>query len=337
MKRPIEIIGGGLAGLSLGRVLAEAEIPVTVFEARAYPRHRVCGEFICGLRPAVKTGMGLTNMLQGACAHEKIGWHWKGKPVATHTLPGPAFGLSRHTLDARLAAAFETAGGTLQTQHRIRPTDKSPGRIWATGRRSGTGEWLGLKVHCRGLQPEADLEFHLAPGAYVGVSAIEDDRVNVCGLFRRVPALKAPAEQILGHYLKHCGLTGLAERVMTTALGGSHTAVAAISFDQHPPEDRLVLGDAHAMIPPFTGDGMAMAFECAWLAVDPLREYAQGRVSWEQVSAQVRNRIRHRFARRLAVAGILQRLMLAPAGQRGLAALARHNWLPFQLLFRWLH
>lgn len=333
----IEIVGGGLAGLSLGRLLAAANIPVTLFEAQAYPRHRVCGEFICGLRPEVESGLGLNAILHDACTHQTIGWHWKGKRIATNTLPRPAVGLSRHTLDARLAQGFRAAGGTLETRHRIRPTDTKPGRIWATGRRPGTGEWLGLKVHCRGLVPQTDLEFHFAPDAYVGVTTIENETVNVCGLFRRCADVRAPADTILVHYLRRCGLEGLADRVSATAMEGSHTAVAAISFDRHPPDDRLVLGDAHAMIPPFTGDGMAMALESAWLAADPLMEYARGRVSWEQVSAHVRDSVHHRFARRLAAAGILQRLMFAPIGQRGLAILARCHCLPFRLLFRWLH
>ena len=47
--QPIEIVGGGLAGLSLGLALRQQDIPVTLFEAGSYPRHRVCGEFITGL------------------------------------------------------------------------------------------------------------------------------------------------------------------------------------------------------------------------------------------------------------------------------------------------
>ena len=49
--KPIEIIGGGLAGLSLGLALRRAGVPVTLYEAGSYPRHRVCGEFITGLSP----------------------------------------------------------------------------------------------------------------------------------------------------------------------------------------------------------------------------------------------------------------------------------------------
>ena len=46
--KPISIIGGGLAGLTLGIGLRRRGIPVTVREASHYPRHRVCGEFISG-------------------------------------------------------------------------------------------------------------------------------------------------------------------------------------------------------------------------------------------------------------------------------------------------
>jgi len=43
--RPITIVGGGLAGLMLGNGLRQQGIPVTVWEAGHYPRHRVCGLF----------------------------------------------------------------------------------------------------------------------------------------------------------------------------------------------------------------------------------------------------------------------------------------------------
>jgi len=47
--RSVEVVGGGLAGLSLGLALRRRGVPVTVWEAGHYPRHRVCGEFITGL------------------------------------------------------------------------------------------------------------------------------------------------------------------------------------------------------------------------------------------------------------------------------------------------
>ncbi|MCB9898586.1 MAG: NAD(P)-binding protein, partial [Planctomycetes bacterium] len=46
--RPITIVGGGLAGLTLGIALRRHDVPVLLDEAGRYPRHRVCGEFVNG-------------------------------------------------------------------------------------------------------------------------------------------------------------------------------------------------------------------------------------------------------------------------------------------------
>jgi 2-polyprenyl-6-methoxyphenol hydroxylase-like FAD-dependent oxidoreductase len=46
MSESVTIVGGGLAGLMLGIGLRQRGVPVTVWEAGRYPRHRACGEFI---------------------------------------------------------------------------------------------------------------------------------------------------------------------------------------------------------------------------------------------------------------------------------------------------
>src|SRR5262245_48907826 len=46
--RPITIVGGGIAGLTLGIFLRREGVPVRLWDAAGYPRHRVCGEFING-------------------------------------------------------------------------------------------------------------------------------------------------------------------------------------------------------------------------------------------------------------------------------------------------
>jgi len=40
--KTLTIAGGGIAGLALGIALRGRSIPVRVFEAAAFPRHRVC-------------------------------------------------------------------------------------------------------------------------------------------------------------------------------------------------------------------------------------------------------------------------------------------------------
>ena len=40
------VVGGGLAGLCAAAHLAKEHLTVAVFEPKAYPRHKVCGEYI---------------------------------------------------------------------------------------------------------------------------------------------------------------------------------------------------------------------------------------------------------------------------------------------------
>ena len=64
--KPITIVGGGLAGLTLGIGLRQRGVPVSVIEAGQYPRHRVCGEFISGRGQETLTRLGLTEPLRQA-------------------------------------------------------------------------------------------------------------------------------------------------------------------------------------------------------------------------------------------------------------------------------
>ena len=62
--KPITIIGGGLAGVSLGIILRQRDVPTTLIEAGRYPRHRVCGEFISGAGGDVLRTLGLDELMR---------------------------------------------------------------------------------------------------------------------------------------------------------------------------------------------------------------------------------------------------------------------------------
>lgn len=334
----IEIIGGGLAGLSLGLALRRADVPVTIFEAGEYPRHRVCGEFITGLAPSTVARLELGPVLEDAQRHREVAWFIDEAPARIQRLPSPAFGLSRHTLDARLAAAFVSAGGELRTRTRVTELTTRPGRIFASGRRRGGSTWLGLKVHVHDLTLDRELELHLGANCYVGLARIENGAVNVCGLFRR-QAVSGRGPALLFAYLRKAGLATLAARLEAAALDpDSFCAVAALSFDRRvPADDRVSLGDACAMIPPFTGNGMAMALQSAELALDPLSAFARGAADWAGTCHAIHAALRGRFRLRLASAEVLHPFLLQPRRQRWLAALSRARLLPFAPLYATLH
>jgi len=342
--RPIEIIGGGLAGLSLGLALRNAGVPVTLFEAGHYPRHRVCGEFITGLAGSTITRLGLSPFLNDALRHHEVAWFTHSPahehPASVQTLPTPALGLSRYAWDARLAAAFTAAGGSLHTKTRCPDPTSAAGRVFATGRRRHSAGWLGLKIHVRGIALARDLELHLGDHAYVGLARVEDGAVNVCGLFRR-RELCAKGAGLLSGYLDASGLGRLATRLAAAEVAeASFCAVAAVGFDRRkiPLEtDRVDLGDACAMIPPFTGNGMAMAFQSAESAIDPLLAYSHGATNWAETCQLIHHALDRRFRLRLGTAHLVHPFLLNPFRQRLLGALGRVHLLPLRPLYSALH
>lgn len=336
--RPIEIVGGGLAGLSLGRALQRHGVPTTIREAGDYPRHRVCGEFITSLSERTKSSLGLGPPLAGACLHRDVAWFLRNELTRVQSLPEPALGISRHTLDARLARDFVEAGGTLHTHARADVGGDVEGRLFATGRRPARSPWLGLKLHVEGWQLAHGLEVHLGEQAYVGVCAVAGSRVNVCGLFRRRP-ISHRGPPLLLAYLRATGLGTLAARLEDAAIEpDSFCAVAGLGFARRiPASDRIQLGDAAAMIPPFTGNGMTMAFQSAEIAFEPLLAYARGDRSWRETVTRVNASMRTRFRVRLASAGLLHPFLLEPRRQRWLRALTRSRLLPLRPLYAMLH
>lgn len=336
--RAIQIIGGGLAGLSLGLALRRRGIDTTILEAGTYPRHRVCGEFITGLPASTRTQLELDPFLRDAAPNREVGWFIRGVAARHQRLPSVAPGLSRHTLDTRLAGAFVDAGGHLKTSTRAIESQDTPGRVFATGRRRSGSRWLGLKIHAVELRLARDLELHLGDNAYVGLTRIEGNRVNICGLFGR-RELSAKGSELLIRYLKASRLDSLADRLRDHELDEtSFCAVAAVDFDpQAQPSDEVRLGDTFAMIPPFTGHGMAMAFQSAEIALAPLIAYAYGGQEWPETRRQIQVTLRRRFRVRLASAGALHSFLLRPSRQRWLGALNRARLLPLGPLYAALH
>jgi menaquinone-9 beta-reductase len=189
--KPITIVGGGLAGLTLGIGLRQRGIPVTVWEAGNYPRHRVCGEFISGRGQDVLARLGLRDSFieSGAVLGHTAAFYLGqfGSPV--RTLTTPALCLSRYAMDALLAGHLRQAGGEVCENARWREEDYGEGVVRANGRRlqprEDSGQWFGLKVHAHNVLLAADLEMHGSQTGYVGFCRLKDGGVNVCGLFRR--------------------------------------------------------------------------------------------------------------------------------------------------------
>lgn len=327
------IAGGGLAGLSLATALLRRGVPVRVLEAGHYPRHRVCGEFISGVSMATLEFLGIRDVFDGARFHRTLCWHEDGRVIHRGSLPEPALGISRFVLDERLRLRVEDLGGIVQTGARAKPAEAvADGWVWAAGRRPRPGSWIGLKAHVRGLPMSADLEMHSGSNGYVGMAAVEDDWVNVCGLFRLDRRVPAGGTDLLPAYLEAGGNRPLAERLRRAEWrNDSFRAVAGFEpgRQDHTP-GMLCVGDAESMIPPFTGNGMSMAFQAAETACGPLVSWAAGNLAWQAAVNRTRSALARRFRRRLFVADILQRMLLDASGLTLMRTLSASHLLPFR-------
>ncbi|MEM6911543.1 MAG: hypothetical protein AAF555_08150 [Verrucomicrobiota bacterium] len=333
--KPLTIVGGGLAGLSLAIALRQKGIDLTLHEAIPYPRHRVCGEFISGVQSETLAKLGIDDLLQDACSLSSSTWRrGDGSELCRFTLPEPARGISRHRLDLRLAERLQDWGGRLELGRKALPSGQE-GYVDAAGRRPvPKSPWMGLKCHFRDFPMHADLEMHLAEGAYVGLSAVEEGWVNVCALLPRVSGLSGKGPVRFLQHLDAVGLKELAERLQAaTANPASFQGVAGLQLGEQPAAEGFAIGDGNRMICPFTGNGMSMAFESAAQAMGPLSRYAGGQLSWKAAVEEGRQAIRRKHHRRSQLSLHLQSLLFQPPLRESFAFLSRISTFPLRALF----
>ena len=328
----VRIIGGGVAGLTLGLELRARGIPTTLIEAGHYPRHRVCGEYISGAGVEVLRRLGLYEFFlqEGGREARTVRFLANGRPARSWDSRTPALAISRFQMDHLLAERFQEAGGELVTGKRFGGNYAEEGVVRATGRRVHRNEgwrWIGIKAHAmKQSGGAADLEMHFGRSGYAGVARLAGDRVNVCALLGTRGPIPHLDEKWRGMLEAMIG-----ERAMVWD-SGSFAAVAGFSFQTTEiPEGECSVGDAIGMIPPLTGNGMSIALESAALAAGPLSAHATGELSWTDACRQVRERSHSHFLERLRWANLVQKLVFTAAGQGLLRLLvARCEWVvPF--------
>ena len=108
----VAIIGGGPAGCSAAITLAGRGLRVVLIEAKRYPHHKVCGEFLSPECHQLLGDLGVMAMLMAlhpvpikvACISAPDGTAWETR------FPQPGLGISRSALDATLATRARDLG-----------------------------------------------------------------------------------------------------------------------------------------------------------------------------------------------------------------------------------
>jgi menaquinone-9 beta-reductase len=288
-----------------------------LLEKAVFPRHKVCGEFLSPEVAGVLDELGCRQLLDAAPRMELARIHTLSKQVLDFPLPSPAHGLSRRSLDDGLVRAACGHGATFLhktdiSAHAGEELTARDGRrfqarvvIHASGRNKiAASKWFGFKAHFLGAYP-ARVDLHFIPGGYLGVSPVEEGRINVCALVEK-------------------RLIRQADAITRTILGEAFPQEWPFLFTG--PLDPgwrglhgLEAGDAVAFLDPFTGDGISLALRSGRLAARAaLRMLAQESEATVMANYQedLRRMYRHQFgAARLLRFGAHRAWLEAPVSR----------------------
>ena len=301
------IIGGGLAGLTSAIHLSKFDKEVLLIEKNAYPKHKVCGEYISNEVLPYLNSLGIDPLKEGAKEISKVQITTTKSNLIKGELPLGGFGISRYFLDDLLAKKAISNGVTI-LQDSVDSVDFKEGVftiqtnksgafqggvcIGAFGKRSTLdvkmnrkfiqkkSPYLAVKIHVKGEFPEDLVALHNFKGGYCGVSKVENDSINLCYIteyssFKKYKNITDFQEQVIfkNDYLKEIFKESnpVFEKPLT---------ISQISFEtKNPVENHMIMcGDTAGMIHPLCGNGMGMAITSAQLASERILQFLNGEI-----------------------------------------------------------
>lgn len=364
------IIGGGLAGLAAALDLAGRGHTVAVVERRAYPFHRVCGEYVSNeVRPYLAR-LDADPASLGPADIRRFELSSPAGRLLRSPLDLGGFGVSRYVLDEFLyrralaagvafylpatvaGVAFDAATGchavTLADGRTLAPRVV----LGAYGKRANLDRqlarpffqqrspYLGVKYHLRlpGMARDV-IALHNFRAGYAGISAIEDGKLCFCYLTTRqnlkahgsIPAM----ETAVLHQNPHL------RAIFHDAefLYPQPEVINEISFAPKQPVEQHVLmcGDAAGLITPLCGNGMAMALHGAALASAAAHDFLNENTSRAQMETNYARAWRAQFGARLRVGRAVQGLFGGPVLSEAVVGALRHWPAAVQALMRRTH
>lgn len=370
------IVGGGLAGGLAAAMLARAGRHPLLFERDAGASDKICGEFLSAEAQQHLARIGLDLGALGGHVITRLRLV-RGDSVAEARLPFRGLGLSRRVLDHALLEHAAACGAEVRRGHEVRIFKSASGvevnvdgigqckpdtLLLATGKHDvrdlrrqlvkPAEDLVGFKTYFR-LDPaqtqalSGSVEVIVFPHGYAGLQRVEGGRANLCLLIDRAQFQESGAAwdcllrdlmRLSAHLRRRLqGATPLLDRplaIYRVPYGFVHAPLAS------DPRNVYRLGDQVAVIPSFSGDGMAIALHSAALAVQThlngrsAREYHQ-RIRADVAAQVARASALYRFGR-----SAFGQAMLIPvfrAWPRGLQLAAAFTRVPPQAVTRVLN
>src|SRR5574338_461494 len=289
----IGIVGGGLAGLSLGIVCSGAGYDAIIIEKESYPFHKVCGEYISLESWDFLEELGIPLSEMNLPVIRKLLVSAPNGKFLEQSLPLGGFGISRYKLDAMLASVAEKKGAIILENTKVHDIDfdgdvfslqcltndiRCKTAVGAFGKRSAVDiawkrkfvrqnrgklqNYIGVKYHVKMDWPDDLIALHNFKNGYCGISKVEDQQCCLCYL------TTANNLKICGNDIKRMEQEILQQnpflkKIFSESyfLMNKPVTIAQISFAAKTQVENHVLmaGDAAGMIAPLCGNGMSMA------------------------------------------------------------------------------
>ncbi len=332
------IIGGGLSGLVNSILLSRAGLSVVLFEKKAYPFHRVCGEYVSNeVRPFLEWNDLFPTDFEPAKISKFSLTSTNGRK-ADLDLDMGGFGISRYSFDHYLFEKAVEVGVDVRQNTAVsdvrfsgdsfkvlagQEVSESKIVIGAHGKRSRLdadlnrgfmarkSPYLAVKYHIKTDFSHDRIALHNFKNGYCGISRVENDTYNLCYLSHRENlkssgSIEEMEKSILS---ENPFLKDLFEN--SEFLFDKPLVINEISFEKKNLVENHILmsGDSAGMITPLCGNGMAMAIHSAKILSDTLiKHWNDGSLKRDPMEKQYEHLWNQQFSFRLKAGRTIQKL-----------------------------
>jgi flavin-dependent dehydrogenase len=338
----VAVIGGGLAGLSLSILLANAGNKIILFEKEKYPFHKVCGEYISMESWKFIESLGLPLSQFDLPVIKKLIVSSPCGNFLDAKLDLGGFGISRYFLDNELKQIAEKNGVIILEETKVNEVNfhdeiftvkYNGGDITSSvvagsfGKRSNLdvkwqrkfikrkpgklNNYIGVKYHVKCELPPDTIALHNFKNGYCGISKVEKNQYCLCylttaqNLKDNHNLIKEMEKNILHQnpFLKKIFLES--EFLFTEPV-----IISQISFDKKSQvtDHVLMLGDAAGMITPLCGNGMSMALHSAKIAFVNIDSFLKKNIKRAEMENQYVHQWQKQFEKRLRTGRALQKV-----------------------------
>lgn len=349
MRTPPVIVGAGPAGTAAACLFGKAGQAPVLFEREQAVSEKICGCFLSVEAVAMLGRLDIDLDRLGASRIDRVRLVHHDR-MGEARLPFVARGLSRRRLDGALIEQARAMGATLRTGATVTGFDetasgdiclrlrgmadeRATALFLATGKHDLRGaarprgrgpDYIGFKQMYR-LAPaqvpalSGAVELHLFRGGYAGLQLVEGVQANLCLIVDRCRLRQMGGDWAGVHAALCAALPYLADRLagaealLDRPVTTSHIPYGFIHQPDtaaHPALYRL--GDQAAVIPSFSGDGMAIALYTGMAAA---RCHLAG-----GTAAEFHRLLQKDLTRQFRLSAMLHTLIESHAGRSAIAA-----------------